>query len=292
MFKKILIATDLSASSDAIVNCMADLRSLDVEEIILFYACGVRHITALAENIKQSVESDLLRQQKKLEEQGFKTILEIAPGVPSEELKRVCKEKEISLVIIGSHGESMASHKLFRYGGVTSEILHSHECPLLLIRTRIIEEKGIKTIETTCRNLNERILFATDFSDISIRAFLYVEQLVEAGCKKVTLIHVQDKVKLEKYLSDKLEEFNKIDSERLEMHKQQLLRKGAEEVEVKISYGVPAQEILKESKNGYSLIVMGSQGRGFFNEVFIGSVSHNVSRHADISTLLVPRKNR
>lgn len=292
MIKKILIATDLSKSSDAIIGCMADLKSLHVEEIVLFYACGVRHITALAENIKHSVEPDLIRQQKTLEAQGFQTTLEIAPGIPSEELKRVCKEKEISLVIIGSHGESLASHKLFRLGGVTSEILHSHECPLMLIRTRINEDKGISTIETTCRNLNERILFATDFSDIATRAFLHVEQLVEAGCKKVTLIHVQDKVKLEKYLSEKLEEFNKIDTKRLEMQKQQLLSKGAEEVEVKIAYGIPAQEILAESKNGYSLIVMGSQGRGFFNEVFIGSVSHNVSRHAEISTLLVPAENR
>lgn len=292
MFKKILLATDLSASSEAIISCMADLKALKVEEIILFYACGVRHITALAENIKQSVESDLIRQKNIIEAQGFKTILEIAPGTPSEELKRVSREKDISLVIIGSHGESAASHSLFRVGGVTSEVLHSHDRPLLLIRTKIIQEKGVNRVDTTCGNLMDKVLFATDFSDIAMNAFLYVEQLVEAGCKKVTLIHVQDKVKIEKYLSDKLEEFNRTDSERLEMLKQQLISKGAQEVDIKISYGFPAKEILEEAKNDYSLIVMGSQGRGFFNEVFIGSVSHNVSRHAGISTLLIPAKNR
>ena len=36
MFKRILIATDLSASSDAIIDCMADLKSFEVEEVILF----------------------------------------------------------------------------------------------------------------------------------------------------------------------------------------------------------------------------------------------------------------
>lgn len=292
MFKKILLATDLSASSDAIINCMADLKSLDVEEVLLFYACGVRHITALAETIKQSVEPDLLRQQKVLESQGFKTILEIAPGTPSEELKRVSKEKNVSLVVIGSHGESAASHLLFRFGGVTSEVLHSHEKPLLLIRTKVLEEAGLRKVETMCQNLKERILFATDFSDISMVAFQYVEKLVEVGCKKVTLIHVQDKIRIEKYLSDKLEEFNSIDTERLEMRKQQLLKKGAEEVEIKIVYGIPAKEILEESKKGYSLIVMGSQGRGFFKEVFIGSVSHNVARSAEVSVLLIPAKSR
>lgn len=292
MFKRILIATDLSASSDAIIDCMADLKSFEVEEVILFYACGIRHLDTIAELIKQSVEIDLIRQQKKLESQGFKTNLVIMPGIPSEELKKVCKRKEVSLVVIGSHGESAANHILFRFGKVTSEVLHSHEQPLLLIRTKVKEENVERKISTLCRNLKEKILFATDFSNISNEAFQYVEKLVEDGCKNVTLIHVQDKIKIEKYLADKLEEFNRTDTERLDVLKNQLINKGAEIVDVKILYGIPSKEILEESKRGYSLIVMGSQGRGFFNEIFIGSVSHNVSRSADVSVLLIPAKDR
>lgn len=292
MFKRILIATDLSASSDAIIDCMADLKSFEVEEVILFYACGIRHLDTIAELIKQSVEMDLIRQQKKLESQGFKTNLVIMPGIPSEELKKVCKQKEVSLVLIGSHGESAANHILFRLGEVTSEVLHSHERPLLLIRTEAIEENGNRKIISSCRNLKEKILFPTDFSDISMEAFQYVEKMVEDGCKNITLLHVQDKIKIEKYLADKLEEFNRTDTERLEILKQQLISKGAEIVDVKILYGIPSKEILEESKRGYSLIVMGSQGRGFFNEIFIGSVSHNVSRSADVPVLLIPAKDR
>lgn len=292
MFKKILIAIDLSEASDAVIGCLADFKSLGVEEVILFYACGIRHLDALAENIKQSVEPYLIEKQKILEAQGFKTSLEIAPGIPSEELKRVAEQMDVSLIVIGSHGESAASHILFRFGGVTSEVLHSHEKPLLMVRIKVEEKDGIRKVESLCKNLKDRILFATDFSDISMRAFLYVEKLVEDGCKKITLLHIQDKVKIEKYLSDRLEEFNAIDNERLEMFKKQLLSKGAEDVEIKILYGIPAKEIVDEAKNGYSLIVMGSQGRGFFHEIFIGSVSHNVARSADVSLLLIPSVER
>lgn len=105
-------------------------------------------------------------------------------------------------------------------------------------------------------------------------------------------MHVQDKTKIEKYLSEKLEEFNQIDNTRLELRKHLLLKKGAEEVNIKILYGIPAKEILTESKNGYSLIIMGSQGRGFFKEIFIGSVSHNVARNSDVSLLLIPSVDR
>ena len=292
MFKKILIATDLSEASDAIINCLSDFKTLGVEEVILFYACGIRHLDALAENIKQSVEPYLIEKQKIIESQGFNVSVEIAPGIPSEEIKKVAEQKGISLIVIGSHGESAASHLFFRFGSVTSEVLHSHEKPLLMIRNNVVEKDGVRKIVSLCQNLKDRILFATDFSDISMRAFMYVERLVEDGCMKVTLLHVQDKVKIEKYLLDKLEEFNAIDTERLEMLRKQLISKGAEEVEIKIQYGIPAKEIVDESKNGYSLIVMGSQGRGFFHEIFIGSVSHNVARHADVSLLLIPSADR
>lgn len=288
MFRKIIIATDLSASSDAVISCLKDFTTMGVEEVILFYACGIKHLASLAEAIKTTVEPGLIRQKQIIEDQGFKTTLEIAPGIPSEELQKIAKLKDVSLIIIGSHGQSAAGHMLFRLGGVTSEILHSHEKPLLLIHTRISEKDGVKKIETLCKHLKERILFATDFSDISMKAFQYVEKLVEDGCKKVTLFHVQDKIKIDKYLSDKLDEFNQIDNERLEMRKKQLFEKGAKEVEIKIKYGIPSEEILTESSDGYSLVVMGSQGRGFFHEIFIGSVSHNLARSADVPLLLIP----
>jgi len=38
---------------------------------------------------------------------------------------------------------------------------------------------------------------------------------------------------------------------------------------------------LSDAKASNSLVIMGSQGHGFFNEIFISSVSHNVSRSGD-----------
>ena len=288
MFKKILIASDLSPVSDSVITCMKGFKSLGVEEVILFYALGIRHLDSLKYLIKDAVEPALIKQQNTIKAEGFNTTLEIAPGIPSEEIKRVANEKDVSLIVVGSHGESAASHLLFRIGKVTSEVLHSHEKPLLLIRTKVTEVNGEKCVAPSCVDFKEKILYATDFSDTAQRAFDYAERIVEDGCKNVTLLHVQDKTKIDKHLKDKLDEFNRIDTERLEMLKERLVKKGATNVEIKIPYGNPTQEILNESKNGYTLIVMGSQGRGFIKELFLGSVSHNVARSADMSVLLMP----
>ena len=47
-----------------------------------------------------------------------------------------------------------------------------------------------------------------------------------------------------------------------------------------IRFGSPSVETLKTIQElSVSLVVMGSQGRGFVPELFLGSVSHNVARH-------------
>lgn len=290
MFTKILIATDLSPASDAIVQCAQGFKRLGAEQVILCYALGLRHLEALRYELLPKVEPRLHQQQRWLELQGLPTVIEIPSGVPSVEINRIAEERDVSLIVIGSHGESMAHHLLFKFGGVASEVLHSHQKPLLLVRTRVSEdEQGEVCVEPSCIDFRGKVLYLTDFSDTAQRAFQYLEKIVESGCDTVTLMHVQDITRIGKYLEDRLEEFNRIDSERLEMLKTKLEELGARNVEVLLPYGHPTAEILQElRRETYSLVVMGSQGRGFIKEVFLGSLSCKVAREANTSVLLIP----
>ena len=61
------------------------------------------------------------------------------------------------------------------------------------------------------------------------------------------------------------------------------------EIETKLVYGTPATEIIKELEvSGATFLIMAKQGRGFFKELFVGSVSHYVSRRAQIPILMIP----
>ena len=57
--------------------------------------------------------------------------------------------------------------------------------------------------------------------------------------------------------------------------------------------GIPCRPFsrLLESQD-ISLIVMGTQGKGFIQELFLGSVAHNVSRLATCPVLLIPPVSR
>jgi len=69
------------------------------------------------------------------------------------------------------------------------------------------------------------------------------------------------------------------------------IEKKKAEVDISLSYGSPSVKILKIiSEQKIFLVVMGSQGRGFVKELFLGSVSNNIVRHAKASVLLIPAK--
>ena len=140
-------------------------------------------------------------------------------------------------------------------------------------------------------DFSEHILFPTDFSENAKHAFTYVEQLVAAGAKRVTLLHVQDRTRIDPHLTHRLEEFNAIDRARLEGLKDMLQKNGNATIDIELCYGAPFVEIIRliQERNVY-LVVMGSQGRGFVEELFLGSVSHNVARHANTAVLLIPAK--
>lgn len=197
------------------------------------------------------------------------------------------KERGASLIVVGSHGESFFKEVFL--GGVALAVLHHATVPVLVVRLKIDEVPSLQQCVVACRNFTHHILYATDFSDTAERAFLYVEKIVESGAKDVTLLHVQDRVKIGKHLQHRLEEFNKIDQQRLERLKARLDNLGATNVRIEIPYGSPIQEIIRCAKREEeTLVVMGSPSRGFIREVFIGSVSHGVAMYSGAPLLLIP----
>ncbi len=64
-------------------------------------------------------------------------------------------------------------------------------------------------------------------------------------------------------------------------------------ISTQVLYGSPAQAIIEEAENwGADLIVVGSHGYGFWERMFLGSVSNAIVHHAPCSVLIVrKRKN-
>ncbi len=286
MFSKALVATDLSPASLAVVGCVGGLRALGTSECVLVHCFDIRQVVSFPQQIKEYIEGTLGEHKQRLEAQGFAATVKAVPGLPQVEVPRVAEKEGCSLIVVGSHGHNLGSEILL--GSVAFAVIHHASMPVLILRLTTADNGQPTCVTGKCAFL-DHVLYPTDFSDNAEHAFTCVQSLVKSGARRVTLLHVQDKTRLGKHLEHRLEEFNEIDRGRLERLKDQLEENGATDVRIELPYGSPTAEILERAREGRAgLVVLGTQGRGFIGELFVGSVSHNVARHAEAPVLLVP----
>ncbi|OGA45244.1 MAG: hypothetical protein A3F74_26770 [Betaproteobacteria bacterium RIFCSPLOWO2_12_FULL_62_58] len=292
MFSRFIVATDLSPASFAIVNCLGGLRAFGAKQCLLLQCLNFQQAASTALSYTTAPLEGILGQQKEiLEKLGFEVETKIIPGFAKLEINRVAAEENYSLIVVGSQGHSMVGEMLL--GGVASEVIHSARKPVLLVRIEMKEDAGNACVQAARCDFSEHVLFPADFSENADHAFTYVERLAADGARRITLLHVQDKARIDPHLTHRLDEFNEIDRGRLEIMKERLRKQGNAEVEIELCYGSPFDEITRlVRERNVNLVVMGSQGRGFVEEIFLGSVSHNVARHADASVLLIPAVHR
>lgn len=287
MFRRILAGTDLTPASDAVLSCLGQLKTIGLEEVVLTHVVYVAHSVGLAETLTEWAQPELARQKELLEGQGLRVRAEAITGIPAYKLADRADEEDVSAIAIGSHSKSLL-HGLLA-GSVSLGVLGITTKPVLLVRVLIAAAADGESCRLACTQLFQHILFPTDFSETAEHAFHYLQHVVGATRGRVTLLHVQDKSRLSPHLLSRLDEFNEIDTGRLGRLRDSLLQQGASEVDIKLEFGLALPVILDAlAKGDFSLIVMGSQGRGFVSELTLGSVANGVARKAPVPVLFVP----
>ena len=311
MIKHAILGTDFSKAVSAIIDQSEICKTLGIEKISLIHVLNLRDMIMVEQFTIEGLEKKLDDQKNLLSKKGFEVTSELIYGIPYIELEKKRQELGAGLTIVGSHGRTSSSSTI---GGTIADILQNMKAPVLVFPLKkkkpdmdefpgknlyqyehIVQqlEKQEPDWDLKCKNLADHILIPTDFSDFSEEAFQWIKNQ-QVKIPKLTLFHVQDEVKIGEHLEHKLDEFNNIDSERLTRLKNAFQSVHPEtKINIDIKYGKPTQVILNYIKeNNVALTIMGSQGRGFFEEIFLGSVSHQVARKADSNILIVPVPKR
>ncbi len=292
MFEKILIATDFSSASDCLIDCAAELKSFGVKKAILAHIVYVANTRGLEDMFKAQAPAHLAPQKERLESQGIEVETALEFGIPARDLNVLADRHDVSAILIGSHGHSLVKSTL---GGVSFRLLQTARRPVFLSRIKVTG-KGKVCNASVCGNLFSSVLFATDFSNASERAFGYVEQMAGEFRSKITLMHVFSRNYAEMPLTQvALSKQKDMDKRRIEEKKKSLeqmkerLESLGSAVEVVWKTGTASREILRRcAQDPASLIVMGNHGKGFFREALLGSVANDVVRRAEVPVLLVP----
>jgi len=145
----------------------------------------------------------------------------------------------------------------------------------------------------------EKLLYPTDFSDVSKKAMDFIKQLKGAGTKEVVVFHVIDERIINRIQHHSEAGINAEELEKkMEEHAQEQisaiegeLKKSGFDVKTRIDKGVPFREILKaeQEEEDISVVVIGSHGVSCIEEMFLGSCSEKVIRKSSKPVLVVRR---
>jgi nucleotide-binding universal stress UspA family protein len=150
----------------------------------------------------------------------------------------------------------------------------------------------------------KKILYATDLSKNSAYAFLYATDIAQRHDARIVILHAIEPLPPIVRFYGSLEEESKyyqheksIDTELIKNRLQDFCQKVDKEIracvglvsKILVRVGHPVEEILNASEEeGCDAIVLGSHGKGFLKQTFLGSVSRSVLDRTRKPVFIVP----
>lgn len=291
-----LVGLDQSEASELIVKTLPEFKRFGTKKVTLVTVVSVPFTGSRTEFNTEKQTKKLEEYKLALEKEGLIVDTDLRSGTyfyPPTEILTSAKERDADFVIVGTRGQSKVQEMLL--GSTASEILQRSRLPVFLLNIDMKQEKEdpdarqlvlTQPVDTALTH----VLHATDFSDTADRAFQVVRNLDHEGkIKKVSFVHVQGHHAIALKDPVSRDELTERSRSRLEEMRNSLSDKTRNNSEIFITFGTPGKEIINViEENAVTLAVMGSQGKGFVREFFLGGVSTQVTRFSKIPVLLVP----
>lgn len=294
MFKTILFPTDFSRHADKILDCVPDLVQAGMGRAVLLHVINpmkaARWISvdeAVIQRLHQEANSKLLDITMGLADKyRIRAKFRVEIGSVHQEIIKVADEEAASLIIMESRGRRYFWGALL--GTNTEKVLRHTGVPLLIERFRMIEEKGEESLAFISKKMFKKILYPTDFSNNAFLALQMIKEFHKAGTEEIIVVHIQYRATLIPHLTHKMEDFNRIDWERLEEIEKQLRFFGYRVKKV-LRTGIPCQEINQiTQEEDASMIVMGAHGKSAIKEAMTGCVAASMAINHVRPLMVIP----
>lgn len=213
----------------------------------------------------------------------------VKSGEVRHEILEIVKEKEIDLVVMGTHGRPYFERLLL--GSVTERMLRKLNIPILTVSHLDPD----KEIHTPAAIPFERILYATDLAEgaqAGLELSVRLARGLEAQLTVAHVIHPVDAVfqgmETAAYLPEVVNEVRAQVGERLTRAVARV-SDGTVPITTVVAEGIPYETINRvAAETKADLIVINLQGKGVLERALLGSTAERVIRTATVPVLSLP----
>ncbi len=277
LFDKVLLATDYSPAAETLFQCLPELKSLGMKEVILTHVADTHSAGGNVVEFKKHNEKKLETYKEKLEAMGLTVKVKVPIGFIGKEINRIAEEEKVSLILTGSRGKGIIQQRLL--GSSITDIIRKARSPVLVEKCK---KTGPNTCEALCKQKFLKILIPTD---LSIHGDKMAGQIKEINnLQEVVLLSVVERGETAEEVSK-----SKSDAEdRLNTLKKEFEAKNFT-VTTKVGEGKASENILKTAKEeNITLIAIAKKGTGDMKELLIGSTADGVLRKSEVPVLVFP----
>ncbi len=280
MFKKVLVAIDLSGPSMELLNAVVDLQKLGLEELVIVHVIRREKVGIGINEHRKRFLNTIEERKNQLEAEGLKVTVFQPVGNPTEEITSISGEENVDLIMIGSFGEGGLVRKLF-LGSTVADVIRGTKKPVL-VEKYLREEGKFSRIPIFKNSQPATALLATDFSRGSLRVL--DNFLDHPGIfNKIILFNVVD----EGFTTEQLQENTDKAYAKLEDWKKEFTQRGFA-VETQVVVGIASEVLIEASKiPEVDLLAISRKGRSMVDELVIGSNADQIVRQSAKPVLIL-----
>ncbi|MDR1657505.1 MAG: universal stress protein [Deltaproteobacteria bacterium] len=286
----VVCATDLSEGSNKAIPLAAYIAKGFGAKLIIAHIIDLPAVTPYGETmvdpqeLRTRVEQSTKAQVSDiLSSANVDWELHISIGYPAKEIQQIVTESSAGLLVAATHSRSGFERLLL--GSVSRKLMFSLSVPFLIV-------PGALPAERSALHQVESLMIACDFSDDSDIAIQWGFAFAKAFSAKLTLATVIEHGQLDQILTVDPQKDRAVAHRLVDELAGKLRDKLPEELKTTTSTvvlaGHPHEEINKFAiLNHIDLIVMGVHGRGFIENLMVGSTTDRLVRLGQFPVLAV-----
>ena len=293
-FERVLFHTSFRELAMNSLVSILELKKTGLKEIVLTSVISREEVGFVPYGGYMKEEEERLRDvarvrfedwQQTITEHGVDSKIRVLVGSPNKRILEVAEEEKVDLVVAGRKKRSLMERVYV--GTHVLDLLRRSTIPILMSKYMVEFEWQEESLTRVNDHIFLRPMLATDWSGPSENALAALAAL-KGLAEEVLISHVIDDKVAKGQDGEGLARLEQESKQRLEGYCQRLEEKGLA-TERHLAYGQTAPEILRLSRDhNATMIVMGRTGKDWFQEYWLGGVSHRVAELSELPIMIVP----